>query len=393
MMPEPPRIGSLITGALITLLSSTMANGLPTFSRVASAKRRAPAESNLKLTTGEFWLKVGWASVRVSPLDHHAAAHDIIFGTARARLLRRQQLVARRHAALARVIDRRAGIDELERHLRGLADQRLDALGIVDAGQLDQDAVRPDALDRRFLGAGLVDPAAHDLDRLLDRRGTAPFELDIGRLDRDRAAGAHRHLEVGIDLLDELANVVLAAGLAQHEHDLVVIDGEPGISDLGGDERGAQLVEQVIELVLLGRFHVDFVEEIRAAAQVEAEAHLLVRQERGPIRHGLRREEIGNAEQNAPEAYDEDDRPLPRWDVKHRSLRPAAPNLGHYSRRNPLSFSIMPPAEPASAGSGTFLSASSSFASFLAATGWVFDITVVIVLRTQRTRTPSAIST
>ncbi len=52
MMPEPPRIASRITGALITLLSSTMAKGLPTFSRVASAKRRAPTESNLKLTTG-----------------------------------------------------------------------------------------------------------------------------------------------------------------------------------------------------------------------------------------------------------------------------------------------------------------------------------------------------
>ena len=40
--PEPPRIGSRITGAEITLLSSTMANGLPTFSWVASANLRAP---------------------------------------------------------------------------------------------------------------------------------------------------------------------------------------------------------------------------------------------------------------------------------------------------------------------------------------------------------------
>ena len=34
MMPEPPRIGSLITGALITLLSSIIANGRFTFSLV-----------------------------------------------------------------------------------------------------------------------------------------------------------------------------------------------------------------------------------------------------------------------------------------------------------------------------------------------------------------------
>ena len=37
--PEPPRIGSRITGAEITSLSSTMANGWPTFSWVTCAKR------------------------------------------------------------------------------------------------------------------------------------------------------------------------------------------------------------------------------------------------------------------------------------------------------------------------------------------------------------------
>jgi len=47
MTPDPPVIGSLMTGAEITLLSSTMAKRLWTFSRVASAKRRAPVESNL----------------------------------------------------------------------------------------------------------------------------------------------------------------------------------------------------------------------------------------------------------------------------------------------------------------------------------------------------------
>ena len=44
-------IGSRMTGALITLPSSTMAKGRPTFALVISAKRRAPALSNSKLTT------------------------------------------------------------------------------------------------------------------------------------------------------------------------------------------------------------------------------------------------------------------------------------------------------------------------------------------------------
>ena len=40
--PEPPVIGSRITGAEITLLSSTMAKGCPTFSDVACANLREP---------------------------------------------------------------------------------------------------------------------------------------------------------------------------------------------------------------------------------------------------------------------------------------------------------------------------------------------------------------
>ena len=45
--PEPPVIGSRITGAEITLLSSTIANGWPTFSGVACANLREPAVLNL----------------------------------------------------------------------------------------------------------------------------------------------------------------------------------------------------------------------------------------------------------------------------------------------------------------------------------------------------------
>jgi hypothetical protein len=40
--PEPPRIGSLMRGAETTSLSSTMANGRPTFSWVSLPKRNAP---------------------------------------------------------------------------------------------------------------------------------------------------------------------------------------------------------------------------------------------------------------------------------------------------------------------------------------------------------------
>ena len=67
--PEPPVIGSRITGAEITLLSSTIAKGCPTFSEVACANLREPDVLNWKLTIGSpvRWSKPGCASVRSPP--------------------------------------------------------------------------------------------------------------------------------------------------------------------------------------------------------------------------------------------------------------------------------------------------------------------------------------
>lgn len=67
--PDPPVMGSRITGADSTLSSSTMAKGLPTLARVISAKRAAPTVSNRKLTSGSLVLgsKPTRASVRRSP--------------------------------------------------------------------------------------------------------------------------------------------------------------------------------------------------------------------------------------------------------------------------------------------------------------------------------------
>ncbi len=59
--PEPPRIGSRITGAEITSLSSTMAKGLPTFSCVTWANLRAPLVLKRNETIGSDvrWSKPG----------------------------------------------------------------------------------------------------------------------------------------------------------------------------------------------------------------------------------------------------------------------------------------------------------------------------------------------
>ncbi len=189
MMPDPPRIGSRITGAQITLLSSTMANGLPTFALVASAKRRAPTASKRNDTTGWLSWKLGWASTSVSPVTITRRWTRYIGRLAvRRGLVGRHQLVARRRAPALRLLGRMVGVDQLEGQLGGLADQLLDALGIAHARQLDQDAVLALALDGRLAHAGLVDAPAHDLDRLVDGGRGAVAQRLLGEVERDMVA-------------------------------------------------------------------------------------------------------------------------------------------------------------------------------------------------------------
>src|SRR5207244_3877368 len=128
MMPLPPRIGSRITGALITLLSRTMANGLPTFSRVASPKRLAPAASNRQLTEN---------TVRSFPLYRRllgpglvdAAADDLdrlIHRLAPPRV-RRHRAEPHRPRPVAGDLDRQVRVD-LTQRLAGI----LDTSGLAD---------------------------------------------------------------------------------------------------------------------------------------------------------------------------------------------------------------------------------------------------------------------
>ena len=68
--------------------------------------------------------------------------------------------------------DRHRLVDHLEGQLGGLAKNVLEALRILQARHLDQDAVGALPLDDRLGGAELVDASADDFDRLGHRRAT-----------------------------------------------------------------------------------------------------------------------------------------------------------------------------------------------------------------------------
>ena len=79
-----------------------------------------------------------------------------------------------------RLVGGRAGLDQLPLQDGGDLDQVLDPLGIVDAGQLDDDLVGALPLDERLGDAELVDPVADRLQGLVD--GLVAQELGGERL-------------------------------------------------------------------------------------------------------------------------------------------------------------------------------------------------------------------
>ena len=117
-------------GADSTLSSRMIANGLLTFSCVTRPKRRAPAALKVMSTTGAAVLVERLLGIDQLVARHHHPALDRDRAGA---VGHRQHLAARRGAAL-RDLGRVGGlVDQLEFEPRGLADQLLQRLGILDA--------------------------------------------------------------------------------------------------------------------------------------------------------------------------------------------------------------------------------------------------------------------
>ena len=191
-------------------------------------------------------------------------------------------------------------------------------LGIVDTRQLDEDTVGSLALDGRFLSSGLVDAPADDLDRLIDRLSAPRFGRDGAEADRPRPVGGNVDRQVGIDLAQSLARSFDLVGFADREDDRIAFDIEPGVSDIAVAQRIANIINDGIEAVALGRGDIDLEQQIGPAAQIEPECHLLVRQ---PTRHLCKKgraEEVRQRQQHTERAYCADQSNLPILEIQHR---------------------------------------------------------------------------
>ena len=268
------------------------------------------------------------------------------------------------------------GLHQVEGELRRLADERLQALRIAEAGRLDQDAVVALALDARLGRAELVDAAVDDLDRLVDDAAHALGQAGgrIGEADEavvgdrqvelvDGAAAEEAGVQRVAQRLQALARIVELVEVADAELHRLALDAEAGIADARLlEHRLADVADQRPQPLLDVVGAVDLVEEIGAALQVEAEHHLLLRQEARPVGERLLREEIRNdgEEPGGDDSQDQDD--LPARKMKH---------LSHSKDRRRR----LPSGQPFSL------------------TGSPLARTSAIVPRTTRTRTPSASST
>ena len=182
----------------------------------------------------------------------------------------------------------------MEPHLGGGAEQFAQARRVLRARKLDEHAVGADALDGRLGDADLVDALADDFEALLD--GIVDIGGDAGPREADGDGGAVRRdikirlagAEAGADRVGkrlEFGDGSIALRGIGERHDDLVLAADHGLRlDALFAQHAARVLKQRLQPLLGKVGFVDFQNEVRTAAKVEAERHLLMRQ---PGRHAL----------------------------------------------------------------------------------------------------------
>ncbi len=220
---------------------------------------------------------------------------------------------AGRRTTVDRLLDRHRLVDHLEGQLGGLAKNVLEALRILQARHLDQDAVGALPLDDRLGGAEFVDAFADDFDRLGHCRADAVVDAGVGQ--RVFATGPARAPPATIQRPNSSPNTPDATGCSRSASAVLAFSisaasrmrtwtvcaaaAEAGIADLGVAQLGADLVARGVEALVDDVLPHDLEQDVRSALQVEAERHLLLGQ---PVRPGgehVLRDQIGGGEDDA----------------------------------------------------------------------------------------------
>ena len=239
-----------------------------------------------------------------------------------------QHVVIQRHLALRRLLHRITGIDHAEIELGGLAKQLLEPGRILQARNLDQNAVGAFALDQRFHRAEFVDAPLDDLDRLIDRLAHPLDDRRLAQRKPDQAAGlagnvkaalsggaqdSAERLRQGAQLLERLIGI---GTLANADFRAAAAHHQPCIADAGFAQHAAHVVAQRLQHFLANGLCIDLEQDVRAALQIEAEHDVALRPFR-PARHHLLRQKIRNGEQANEQCRENNRQRFPAREIKH----------------------------------------------------------------------------
>ena len=264
-----------------------------------------------------------------------AAYHNALLdddGLRRRTLLRAvfvEQLRADRDDALLCLLRVCRFIHQLECHLRGLAEKIDQPLRIGEARHLNQDAVFTLPFDGRLARTKLVDAAAHDFDRLvhdllahfrqiafrhLEADGVVPRLRElVGALAgaEQRAAGDR------VQAFENCQRVAVMRGIENPHRNRIALRLEIGVSDVRFPQPEADIAHQRFQPLLLDLIELNFLEQIRAALQVESEGNRVCRH---PFRHlgkRGRRNGVRQRKQQAGQQNDADKNAQPCRNLKH----------------------------------------------------------------------------
>jgi hypothetical protein len=265
IMPEPPVMGSRMTGAETTSLSSTIAKGRPTFSWVARASRRVPAALNRKRMTGCLGIERRLYVDHAGAIDEHVLAHQERNALAGLFLVKHLGILGR---SLAQGFLRgHREVDQAKFELAGRREQRGEPGWVAQARRPHSDAAFALRLDRGIGHAKPGEAPLDDRDRLGDGILPAFDDRDLRRRQTHQAAAcigyvgvrrqvaqlAERGIEFGVHTQRHFDGIAVHggracpvdAGFAQRRPDLVAQQVERrlaniGLIDLEDDGRGGR---------------------------------------------------------------------------------------------------------------------------------------------------------
>lgn len=99
----------------------------------------------------------------------------------------------------------RSAVNQVKRHFCRFAEQGFDIFWILQAGQLNHDAVNALALNNRFFSTQFVNTASDDFNRLVDNLHFQLVQFDVAVFDFYLTVGVFRRLNAVVDFLNKLA--------------------------------------------------------------------------------------------------------------------------------------------------------------------------------------------